>query len=355
MRSPLSGPLRRGRLPRLTALLPLLVGTVLSAQTPPAPPRHARFASCPLESGEEIRDCDVAYRTFGTLAADRRNVVVVTTWFLGRSQDLLGFYIGGSDRLLDSTRYFVVAIDAFGNGQSSSPSTSAAQRGAGFPRFTIRDMVAAQRRVMHEVLGVSHLRAVLGASMGGMQALQWSVQFPDEVDRVIAIVPTPRTSAYDRVLWGTELRAIENALSLGMPPDTLLALLEGIQTLALQTPAYVNRTAPDSAEQLVQRSASGFRDRFRPWDWASQLRAMLAHDVSAPYGGSLARAAARVTARTLLVYASQDHMVTPAAIADWARWTRAETVELTGDCGHLATGCEQAIVRPRVIEFLERR
>jgi homoserine O-acetyltransferase len=330
----------------------LALGAPVGAQSN-ASPAVARFDRCPLERGGAIEQCEVAYRTYGQLAPARDNAVVFTTWFLGRTEDLLGFYIGGPDRLVDTTRYYVVAIDAFGDGHSSSPSTSRVQRGPQFPSFTVRDLVQSQHRLLHDVLGLSRVRAVMGASMGGMQAVQWSVQFPDFMDKIVAIVPTPRTAAYDRVLWGTELRTIEHA-GPDIPRDSLLAILEGIQTLALQTPAYVNRTAADSADGLVLRSTAGFRTRFEPWNWASQLRAMLAHDVGVPFGGSLEQAAATVRARTLLIVSAQDHMVTPATIYDWARWTGAELLELRSDCGHLATGCERERVRPAVVAFLAR-
>ncbi len=340
---------------RLTcAALALLVGLASRASAQLPAPRVATFDRCPLEGGGAIEECRVAYRTYGRLSPARDNAVVFTTWFLGRTGDLLGFYIGGPDRLVDTTRYYVVAIDAFGDGQSASPSTSSRQHGASFPHFTMRDLVAVQHRLLTETLALSHVHAVMGASMGGMQAVQWSVQYPGYMSRIVAIVPTPRTAAYDRVLWGTELRAIETGMRSGMPNDSLLAVLEGIQALALNTPAYVNRTAPDSADALIQRSVASLKSRFDPWDWASQLRAMLGHDVSHGVAGSLEEAANRVRARSLLVVAAQDHMVTPATIRDWARWTRAEVLELAGDCGHLATGCEQKLVRPAVVEFLSR-
>ncbi|MBA3670468.1 MAG: alpha/beta fold hydrolase [Gemmatimonadaceae bacterium] len=327
----------------------------VAAQAYPADPKIARFATCPLERGGAIVDCQIAYRTFGALSASRDNAVLYTTWFLGRTRDGVGFYIGGPAALIDTTRFYVIAVDALGNAESASPSTSRTQGGERFPHFTMRDVVASQHRLLTESLSLSRLHAVVGASMGGMQAVQWSVQYPDFAGRIVAIVPTPRTAAYDRILWGTELRAIEMAERAGAPRDSLLDVLEGIQTLALQTPALVNRTAADSANTIVTRASASFRARFNPWNWASQLRAMIAHDVGAPYGGSLETASQRVRARALLIYAVQDHMVTPATIRDWAKWTGAETLEMTGECGHLATGCEREQVRPRVVEFLARR
>ncbi|HEY2067525.1 MAG TPA: alpha/beta fold hydrolase [Gemmatimonadaceae bacterium] len=336
----------------VVSVLSLGMRMTVAAQSSAAP-KMARFDRCPLEQGGAIESCEVAYRSYGTLTPTRDNVIVFTTWFLGRTDGLLGFYVGGPEQLVDTTRYYVVTIDAFGNGQSSSPSTSGSQHGARFPRFTVRDLVESQHRLLHDVLGLPHVRAVMGTSMGGMQAVQWSVQYPDFMDKIVAVVPTPRTAVYDRVLWGTELRAIETAAS-NTPPDSLLALLEGLHALALQTPGYVNRTAAGGANELVMQRVAEMRERFDPWDWASQLRAMLSHDVGAPFGGSLERAGAQVRARTLLIVATQDHMVTPASIFDWARWTHADLLELREECGHMAPGCERERVQPAVMAFLAR-
>src|SRR6185369_8610459 len=84
--------------------------------------RKAAVGDLPLQGGGVIRDCVVGYRTFGRLAPDRRNAVLVLTWASGRSSDL--FFQIGPGRLVDSSRYFVIVVDALANGVSSSPSNS---------------------------------------------------------------------------------------------------------------------------------------------------------------------------------------------------------------------------------------
>ena len=74
---------------------------------------------------------------------------------------------------MDSTRYFVILVDAIGDGVSSSPSNSKAQPLMKFPDITIRDMVESEHRLATEVLHLTHLRAVMGLSMGGMQTFEW--------------------------------------------------------------------------------------------------------------------------------------------------------------------------------------
>src|SRR5204863_70064 len=86
-------------------------------------------------------------------------------------------------RALDPARYFIVATEMFGSGGSSSPSnTPAPFDGPRFPRVAIRDDVEASRRVLRDGLGVRHVRAVIGFSMGAQQAFQWAASHPDEVD-----------------------------------------------------------------------------------------------------------------------------------------------------------------------------
>jgi homoserine O-acetyltransferase len=79
---------------------------------------------------------------------------------------------------LDTSKYFIVATDAIGNGPTTSPSNSQAQPRMAFPRFLIRDMVTSQHRLMTQHLGIPHVVAVVGPSMGGMQSLQWGRRTP---------------------------------------------------------------------------------------------------------------------------------------------------------------------------------
>src|SRR3954469_5113042 len=120
-----------------------------------------------LESGEAIEDFDQAYVTHGTLATDKSNAILVCASLTG-NHHRLDFLIGPG-KALDPARWFVIATNPIGNGLSTSPSNSKAQRGIKFPRFSIRDMVEAQRRMLIERLGIARLHAVVGASMGGMQ------------------------------------------------------------------------------------------------------------------------------------------------------------------------------------------
>ncbi|MEK7753536.1 MAG: alpha/beta fold hydrolase, partial [Acidobacteriota bacterium] len=130
-----------------------------------------------LESGAAIRECRIGYRTYGALNADKSNAVLFPAWFTGTSKVPEQYFGTGPAKMIDTSKYFVVAVDALANGVSSSPSNSASQPRLAFPKITIRDMVNSQRRLITEVFGIKQLHAVVGISMGGMQAFQWAVSY----------------------------------------------------------------------------------------------------------------------------------------------------------------------------------
>lgn len=307
--------------------------------------QFAAIGDFKLESGETIRDCRIGYRTAGTLNAGRTNVVVVLTWFAGNSAGLASSI--GPGKLFDSDRWYVVTVDALGDGVSSSPSNSTAQPGGAFPRFTIRDMVHSQQKMLTGVLKLDRVHAVAGLSMGGMQALQWAVSHPDFMSKVVAITGTPRQTAHDLILWKTQMDLLESFSDSPANLEKAMRGVAGIQMLELWTPSWMvkNMKAEDVDGRMASHRASLLgRD---PFDYMSQLRAMIAHDV-----GPLADATERIRAEMLIVVALQDEMVNPAPARELARLARARLVTLSGDCGHLAPGCESGTVLREVTAFL---
>ncbi len=328
----------------------LLVSSVAFAQD--GLQQFADLGTCKLENGQIIESCRLGYRTYGKLNADKSNAILVTTWFLGNSEGAAGYV--GADRYIDPAKYFVVAVDALGDGVSSSPSNSNEQPRLQFPVFTIRDMVETQHRLLTEKLGVSRLHAVLGGSMGGMQALQWAYSYPDFVARVVAIVPTPRQTSHDLLLWRAEMNAIENDVEfrggdyLGHP--TLKALAD-IHRLHGSTPTrLVHEVAPDQYLQYSEKLEQSFR--YDPVDILRQLQAMMSQDV-AP-GKSIDEMAKMLKPRTLIIVGTQDMMVNPIPATQLAKAAHTELMELDNDCGHGAAGCDAAKVKPAVQAFLAK-
>lgn len=317
--------------------------------------RFADLGDCQLENETIIKNCRVAYRTFGALNDDRSNVVLFPSWFSGTTEDLARFI--GPRSMVDSSEHFVIAVGAFGNGVSSSPSNSPTQGGGAFPEFTIGDMVTAQHRLLTEVLGIRHVRAVVGISMGGMQAFEWLTSYPRFMDQAVSIVGSPKLGAYDVLLWQAELNAIERALAAYSDARkaraAAMSAVAALHELAIRTPGGFN--AANQAEQveaLIAKKSADLILRADPHDWASQLQAMMTHDISHGSGISMERIALPVKGRTLVVVAEQDHMVTPGSALEFAQAAQAETLVVDGDCGHLVFECDDGKVAAKVREFL---
>jgi homoserine O-acetyltransferase/O-succinyltransferase len=313
--------------------------------------RFAELGTCPLESGEKIEDCRVGYRTYGTLDAARSNVVLFPTYFTGKSADLVERVV---DKLVDTKRFYVVIVDALGNGVSTSASNSRTQPRTRFPRFTIGDMVEAQRRLVVDVLHVPKLHAVMGISMGGMQAYAWGVRHPSLVGRVVSIAGTPAQTSSDLLLWSAEVSAIESDVAYrggayeGRP---FLRAPVYIHELHLTTPAHRSRET-GTRDFPAWRDAMAKETWFDWNDWVRQAQAMMAHDVGRDVGG-LAGAAKRIP-ELLVVVAEHDQMVNPAPSLELAKLRQAETLVLRGDCGHAAPTCEADALQERVRAFLAK-
>lgn len=313
--------------------------------------RFADLGQCQLESGDTINGCKIGYRIFGALNSERSNAVLFPTWFTGTSEQLINLI--GPGKLVDNSKFFVVAVDAFGNGVSSSPSNSSGHAEATFPRVTIRDMVRAQHRFVREVLGLEHLHAVMGISMGGMQAFEWAVSYPTFMDKAVPIVGSPRLASYDLLLWEALARLIEQCGSAGCENSGELFNL--VVSVVSYTPQErVRRTPRERVPVLLENAEKQGRTGFEAANTLSQLKAMLTHDVAALSGGSLEQAAAAVRAELLVVNASQDHAVRPEPARDFARLVGAQVYESSSDCGHAIFACETAAMGQVIDAFLTR-
>lgn len=302
-----------------------LLSALLAAACARVPAQQfASLGDFVLENGDVIRDCRIGYRTFGQLDASRSNAVLVTPWAMGTSKELARQIASG--KLLDPAGRYLIAVDALGNGVSSSPSNSAQQPGRAFPRFSLRDVVETQYLLLTRVLGVAGLQAVVGVSAGGMQAFDWATAHPEFVERIASVAGSPRSTAADRLRWEAFLGELQRDAGW---KRGLRALLRGAPRDAL-------------------RQFAGDRE-----DFDRQARAIAAHDATASSGGSIERAAAAVRSKMLVVVPARDEVVDPAPALDFARLAGAQVVVLDGRCGHRATVCESAAVRSALARFLD--
>lgn len=324
-----------------------------------APHASAALGDLDLESGERILDYRQSYVTHGTPDAARSNAILVCASLTG-THHRLDFLIGPG-KALDPARWFVVATDPIGNGLSTSPSSSARQPRMRFPRFGIRDMVSAQRRLLSR-LGIDRVHAVVGASMGGMQALQWAVSHPGFARTIVAMTPMAKTSPWAAMVTQTARACLMADPAWtgegfdGVPERGWRAYAGLMNALATRTPGAVERAVQGAASATAWFEDTVTKHRaldFEAHDYLYQSWAYEAHDVgrTAGFGGDTRAALGSIQARSLLLAPPLD-LFNPAHAAREAAAAipGARFVEIPSIQGH------QAATRtdPADADFLNR-
>jgi len=327
------------------------------AQSPSAAPpvQFANLGDFKLHSGGVIRDLRIGYRTLGNLDSSRSNAVLWPTWLGGKTEDLLPLV--GPGKVVDTGKYFVILVESIANGISTSPSNSKQQPLGKFPEISIRDMVESEYQLATSVLHLSHLHAVMGISMGGMQTFSWAAVHPDFMDLAIPLQGSPQSTSYDKLLWTADIDALEldPAWNHGNPrkPLTLGPTLSAeIDSMALTSPAYrVAQTSPEDFAALVADLKKSVRsDAGTAWNQIRQRQAIISLDLPAELGLSLDQIAKETHAKMLMIVSPEDHMVNPAPALRMASVMGAPLVELDSACGHLSNNCVS--VGPVVAQFL---
>lgn len=298
-----------------------------------------------LESGECIEALKLSYVVHGDLA-DTSRPVVLGLCAIGSTHHRLDFLIG-RERAFDPARVTIIVIDAIGNGLSSSPSNSAKQPGRRFPRFTIRDMVRSQMALLDQ-LGVCGLECVVGASMGGMQALQWGVSYPQFMRSIVALTPMAKTAP-----WAA---AMNHAARLCLESGSMEAWTAIMHVFAMRTPERFARDVSDATAVsgwIAQRTAWWGAQQSDPLDWIYQSWAYDAHDVgaTASFDNDTERALRSIRARTLIGAPELD-LYNPVEAAEFAARLIPDCafLRLPSTSGHLAATDADS----RSAEFLNR-
>jgi homoserine O-acetyltransferase len=325
------------------------------AKPPEGEQQFADLGDLKLRSGSVIHDFHLGYRTLGKLNAEKSNSILWPTYLGGKTQDLLQ-YVGPAN-VVDTTKYFVVLVDSIGNGVSTSPSNSKSQPRMRFPEFTIRDMVESEHRLITEVLHLSHLRAVVGISMGGMQTFEWVTAYPDFMDLGLPMAGSPQSTSYDKLLWTAEMDALKLDPNWkdgdGTGPMTGgFAVYNEIVSMNMTSPGRrVAETAPKDFETFLAETRKSELGGARVvCDAIRQRQAINALDIPGEYGVTLQEAAARTHAKLLVVITPQDHMVNPAPALAFARALGAPVLTLDSACGHISFTCIS--IGPVVAQFL---
>jgi homoserine O-acetyltransferase len=346
----------------LLAAMLLAAAPGAMAHTPEqAPHQRYEMADLKLESGEAIKDFAISYVTHGKLNANKSNAILMVTAISG-NHHRLDFMIGPG-KALDPDKYFIVCTDAIGNGLTTSPSNSKAHPQMQFPKYAIRDMITSQYRLLTEHLGITHVVAVIGPSMGGMQTLQWGVSHPDFMDSLVALVPLAKTPAWTVSVLEASRKAImlDPAWKGGAytsPPEQGIRLWRDILLLAARTPE-VNRDQfgdkPLDVLPWMDKTETGLIKAFDANDWIYQTWAYERHDVGTTPGfdGDTAKALQSIRAKTLILLGTKDLLNPewePQDAAKNIRNVKVMTIRPGSVTGHAAAGGAY----PADVEFINR-
>ncbi|SHM46850.1 homoserine O-acetyltransferase [Caldanaerovirga acetigignens] len=293
------------------------------------------------ESGYTFDAIQVAYETYGNLNRKKDNAILVLHALTGDAH-AAGMYSSrdpkpgwwdpliGPGKALDTNKYFVICSNILGSCYGTTGPTSVNPKtgnpyGNDFPPINIRDMVRLQK-ILLEYLGVKKLKMAIGGSLGGMQALEWAVTFPDSVETVVAIAATHELSPLAIAFNYVGIKAIEsdpswrngNYYLLGQPVRGL-SLARMIGTLTYKSHELFKRRFSRNmdaekglflAESYLEYHGESFVKRFDANAYLCLIKAMNRHNIAEPYG-SLEKALKRIKAKVFMVGIDTDMLYPP--------------------------------------------
>jgi homoserine O-acetyltransferase len=299
----------------------------------------------PLQGGAVLPDARLSWKAHGALSPERDNVILYPTSFSVHHGDVE--WLIGRDGVLDPTRWFVVQVDMFGNGLSSSPSNNPA-----YPMLlSMGDNVLAQKRLLEEQFGVTRLACVYGWSMGAQQAYHWGAMFPDMVERIIVNCGSARTAPHNKVFLDGLMALLQAAPEYkgegrfhSKPHAALRAFGRVYAGWALSQEFYresLYREAfgVETLEQYIEQIWDGRFASRHGSDLHAHLMTWRHADISdnPQYGGDLAAALSAITARVLLMPGASDLYFRVADnAAELPHLMHAELVPIPSDWGHVA-------------------
>ena len=270
-----------------------------------------------LLSGEVLSSAFLVYKTYGKLDANKSNVVVLPTFYTGSHQRNEGFF--GVGRAIDPDKHFIVSINMFGNGLSSSPSNAEPpQDGPRFPHISLWDNVACQYRLVTEALGVTRIALVAGWSMAGCQAYQWAAQYPDFVDAIMPFCASAKTSPHNYVFLEGVRAALcadqnwKNGDYTSPPVNGLKAFARVYAGWAFSQTFYreslYKKIGYESFEELLVDWEEDHAENWDANDLICKLRTWQTSDISIGpiYNGNFEDALKSIKAKSILMPCTQD-------------------------------------------------
>lgn len=275
------------------------------------------LADYQLQRGTTLAKAVLAYQTYGELRPDRSNAILYPTSYGATHADLE--WLIGAGRILDPRQYFIVAVNQFGNGLSSSPSNLPPPIGSKqLDLFTHVDNVRIQRRMLADVFGIERLALVYGWSMGAQQALHWGALYPEQVQRIAAVCGSAKTSPHNLVfLEGIRAALTADAAFNGKyftawPERGLRSLGRVYAGWALSQAFYreelYRKLGYESLEDFLVRDwESSFLKR-DAGNLVSMIETWKRSDISAneTFGGDIDKALAAIEADTLVMPGTTD-------------------------------------------------
>ena len=269
-----------------------------------------------LQSGEILLSAKLAYKTYGSLNSDKTNVIVLPTFYTGTHYRNEGFF--GTKRAINPEKHFIISINLFGNGLSTSPSNSIKQKGSKFPTITLFDNVACQHKLITQHLNINKIALVTGWSMAGCQSYQWAAQYPDMVEAILPFCASAKTSEHNFVfLEGVKAALcadpIWNNGNYTSPPINGLKAFGRVYAgwafsqSFFREKGYKNLGFNDVEELLVDWE----NDHINNWDandLISKLSTWQKGDISAgsKYNGNFIQALESIKAKTIIMPCSHD-------------------------------------------------
>ena len=270
-----------------------------------------------LLSGKKLLNAKLAYKTYGSLNKDKSNVVLLPTFYTGTHKRNEGFF--GPNRAINPEKHFIISINLFGNGLSSSPSnTPPPQDGPRFPDITLWDNVSCQHKLLTEHLKINKIALVTGWSIAGCQAYQWASQFPDMVDAILPFCASAKTSKHNFVF----LEGVKAALcadekwnegNYDYPPIKGLKAFGRVyagwafsQTFFRE--ALYKQLGFKTIEDLLQDWENDHVQNWDANDLLSKIATWQANDISIGpyYKGDIKYALQSIHARSILISCTQD-------------------------------------------------
>ena len=296
-----------------------------------------------------IMDLELAYQVHGQINDARNNLILFPTYYSGRSEN--NAYLIGEDMALDPRKYCIVIPNLFGNGVSSSPSNTPEPRAASrFPFMSYYDNIACQCRLVHELFDTDRIHAVIGFSMGAMQAYQWAAQYPDMVERFVAICGSARTSEHNKLFLDSVVAALkaDGAFNEGNYSSPPVRGLEAFSTVyagwfasqKFYTNQLYRSMGIDNTAGMIDFAKSVFMQHDAN-DLVAMAETWRAGDPGAnpDYGGDFARAMKSIRAKGLVMPCDTDlYFRLSDNEEEVTLLNDAELALIRSDFGHLAGG-----------------